>query len=385
MIRRDLLAFWVVASSALLSSGASAQLFVSAHDGKQVRAGDPVPGPFPDEIVTLSVDRAGRPKILGRVEAPATLNGPPVSIAIARGGRFALVASSQRFGPDRKLQPYGVVSMIDLTVPARPRVAGSLDLPRGAMGVALSRNNALALVACAADDAVAVVSVGRGGNLKLLMTIQLEPKSEPRDVVMSPDGRSAYVMRFGDGKITRLGIAGTKVRRVADIAVGTNPDGAIVTADGRFLYNTNFGGTPLSGATGAISTVDLRLGRMVAAVAVGQTPEHVALSPDGRFLVSVVGNGSAFTRVDPNFANVVGRLKLFRAGNAELVQVAEANIGHNCQGASFSDDGRTILVQCAVEKSISSFRFDGAKLTPVDNGLLTFDARPGAIATMRSR
>jgi DNA-binding beta-propeller fold protein YncE len=123
---------------------------------------------------------------------------------------------------------------------------------------------------------------------------------------------------------------------------------------------------------------------MVAGVEVGPTPEHVALSPDGRYLAAVIGNGSAFTRTATNFAEVTGRLKVLRVDGARLVAVAEAPIGHNCQGAAFSDDGRTIVVQCAVEKTISSFRFDGKALTPVSE-VLTFDARPGAIATRKSR
>jgi 6-phosphogluconolactonase (cycloisomerase 2 family) len=366
-------------------ANANAQVIVSANDGKLVRSGDAVAGPFPDEVLTLTLDRDGRPRVVGRIEAPATLNGPPVSIAVAPNGRFALVTSAQRFGQDKKLQPYGIVSMIDISDPKQPRVVQNLELPPGAMGVAMTRDTRLALVVSASDDSVSVLSVTPGKALKLLDTIKLEPKAEPRDVVIAPDNRSAYVVRFGDGKITRLTIDGTSVKRGADIAVGTNPDGAIITHDGRYLYNTNFGGTPASGKAGAISTVDLRTQTMVGAITVGPTPEHVALSADGRYLVSVVGNGSAFTRDAANFADVVGRLRIYRAGGAELVQLAETNIGHNCQGATFSDDGRTVLVQCAVEKTISAFRFDGSELTPIDGSALTFDTRPGAIATARSR
>lgn len=373
------------AGAALSSTCAMAQIIVSANDGKQVRSGDPIPGPFPDEVLTLSLDAAGRPRVTGRVEAPATLNGPPVSIAVAPNSRFALVSSAQRFGADKKLQPYGIVSMIDLGVPARPRVVQSLELAPGTMGVAMTRDTKLALVVSASDDSVSVLSITPGKAMKLIDTIKLEPKAEPRDVVIAPDNRSAYVVRFGDGKITKLTIAGTRVTRVRDIAVGTNSDGAIITRDGRYLYATNFGGTPISGKAGAIATVDLRTDQLVAAITVGETPEHVALSADGRFLVSVVGNGSAFTRDAANFAEKVGRLRIYKAGGVDLVQLAETNIGHNCQGATFSDDGRTVLVQCAVEKTITAFRFDGKSLTPVENGTLTFDARPGAIATARSR
>ncbi len=371
-------------SMSIWAGPAAAQVFVSANDGKQVRAGDVLPGPFPDEVVTLSVDRNGKPGIIGRVAAPATLNGPPVSVAVARDGRFALVTSAQRAGPDQKLQPWGVMSRIDLRKPAEPKVTGQLELPPGAMGIALLPNGKRALVASASDESVSVVEVLPDGTLKLLQTIKLEAKSEPRDVVSSPDGRSAYVVRFGDGKLSKLVIDAAGVRRDGDIAVGINPDGAVISRDGRFLYTGNFGGTPLSGKEGAIAIVDLAKGEMVNAVTVGPTPEHVALSPDGRYLAAVIGNGSAFTRIAPNFAEVTGRLKVFSAAGKNLAPIAEAVIGHNCQGAAFSNDTRTILVQCAVEKTIQAFRFDGKTLAPVD-GVLNFDARPGAIATAKSR
>ena len=362
----------------------SAQVFVSAHDGKQVRAGDLVAGPFPDEIVTLTLDRTGTPRVIGRVAAPTTMNGPPVSVAVARNGRLALVASSQRTGADGKLVPHGIVSAIDLRDPAQPRVTGQLELPPGTMGIGLLLDAKRALVASASDDSVSLVAIAADGSLQRLQTIKLEAKSDPRDVVIARDGRSAYVVRFGDGRLTRLAITSDGVRRTADIAVGKNPDGGVISRDGRFLYNSNFGGTSFSGTAGAISAVDLARGEMVAGIEVGPTPEHVALSPDGRYLAAVIGNGSAFTRTATNFAEVTGRLKVLRVDGARLVAVAEAPIGHNCQGAAFSDDGRTILVQCAVEKTISSFRFDGKALTPVSE-VLTFDARPGAIATGKSR
>lgn len=363
---------------------ALSQVFVSANDGKQVRAGDPEPGPFPDEVVTMVIDRAGRPRVVGRVAAPATMNGPPVSLAVARNGRLALVAVSQRTGPDQKLQPFGMVSAIDLRDTARPQVTGQIELPPGTMGIGLVPDASLALVASASDASVSVISVARDGSLKLLQTIKLDAKSEPRDVVVAPDGRTAYVVCFGNGMLTKLAIDGSDVRRVSDIPVGKSPDGAVISRDGRYLYNSNFGGTSLSGTEGAVSTVDLAKGAMVAGLSVGQTPEHVALSPDGRYLATVVGNGSAFTRTAANFTEVTGRLKILRTGQGGLQFVTEAPIGHNCQGAAFSDDGRTILVQCAVEKTISAFRFDGKTLTPVD-GALSFDARPGAIATAKSR
>jgi len=65
--------------------------------------------------------------------------------------------------------------------------------------------------------------------------------------------------------------------------------------------------------------------------------------------------------------------------------VAEADTGHNCQGTTFSDDNKTVLMQCATEKDIEVFHFDGTSLTRDQGATLTFDSRPGAIATARTR
>ena len=54
----------------------------------------------------------------------------------------------------------------------------------------------------------------RGGQVKL------EAKAEPRDVLIAPDGKTAYALRFGDGKVTKLAIKGDQLSRVADFDVG---------------------------------------------------------------------------------------------------------------------------------------------------------------------
>ena len=44
-----------------------------------------------------------------------------------------------------------------------------------------------------------------------------------------------------------------------------------------------------------------------------------------------------------------------------------------------------ILQQCATEREIMVFRFDGHTLTRDTSATLTFESRPGAIATQHSR
>jgi hypothetical protein len=61
--------------------------------------------------------------------------------------------------------------------------------------------------------------------------------------------------------------------------------------------------------------------------------------------------------------------------------VAETQIGHWCQGAAWSADGRTVLAQCAVEREIRTFGFDGRRLSA---GIaLKVNGCPSGIGTAR--
>ncbi|HEY0265172.1 MAG TPA: hypothetical protein VGC16_00375, partial [Rhizomicrobium sp.] len=92
---------------------------------------------------------------------------------------------------------------------------------------------------------------------------------------------------------------------------------------------------------------------------------------------------AATSRADPRYDAVLGIVKVFAVGPGSLTEVARADTCHWAQGAAWSDDGRMILQQCATERAIQVFRFDGHALTR--DGTLTFESRPGAIATHRSR
>ena len=71
-------------------------------------------------------------------------------------------------------------------------------------------------------------------------------------------------------------------------------------------------------------------------------------------------NGSNKPKSSPFFKDN-GLLKVYRVSGHNLTQVAEAPVGHWCQGAAWSKDSKTILVQCMVEKEILAFKFDGAE------------------------
>jgi DNA-binding beta-propeller fold protein YncE len=188
---------------------------------------------------------------------------------------------------------------------------------------------------------------------------------------------------------TRISLSGRSA------APGRNPYGAVITHDDKYVINTNLGGAnPPAGAPapaqrgmprqGTISMTDIKSGAVVASAVVGRTPEHVTLSDDGKYAAVVVANGTASVRSDPNFGNVLGLLEIYAVGDGTLTPVTRADTGHWCQGAAFSEDGRTILLQCAAEREIEVFHFDGTALTR-DPAIVSLKSRPGAIATAQSR
>ena len=115
----------------------------------------------------------------------------------------------------------------------------------------------------------------------------------------------------------------------------------------------------------SVSLIDLTLDpmRTVETVGVPSGPEPLKFSPDGRFLAVGSQEGTTKIRTSPFFHDH-GNLQVFAVQGTHLQSVASAPIGGWAEGAVWSRDGRTIMVQNNLERTISVFRFDDAKLTP---------------------
>jgi hypothetical protein len=131
--------------------------------------------------------------------------------------------------------------------------------------------------------------------------------------------------------------------------------------------------------------VDLKTHRLALSLPVGKTPEHVALSPDGKHIALVLANGTAYVKSAPNYNQLLGILEVFAIGPGTITPVAKADSCHWAQGATWSQDGKLILQQCAAERQIMVYRFDGKKLTQDKAATIQFQSRPGSIATSLSR
>ena len=369
---------------ALTTSLASAQLAVSANDAK-VKLVDGVVTTVKDGKDTLSFIDLGAtpPRMLTSIEAPASVVGPPTSVAISPNGEIALVTAAEKIDPadgtkrvwDDKL------TVIDLTplkastgkrildavrrAPATvtpPKILSTLTVGKGAAGVSFNKSGTLALVANRGEGTISVVTI-EGNKVAMAGKVDLgNDKSGPSAVSFLADGKSALVTMDGEtaNKIVVLDVDGAKVSlSKREINAGLRPYGLDIAKTGEFAVVANIGRG--GGDADTISLIDLKLQppRVVNTVTVGQTPEGIKLSPDGRMAAVSVMNGSNKPKASP-FFNETGLVKLYRTAGNKLVEIGSAPVGKWCQGIAWASNSKSLVVQCMAEEELHVVKVNNA-------------------------
>lgn len=372
-----------VALTALLASfgAAQAQIAVSANDGKvKLVDGAITVVENPTDTIAIIDLNATPPKLVAEIKAPASIVGPPSSVAIAADESYALVTSATKIDPadPKKTTPDDRVSIIDLKA-SPPVVLATVQAGKGAAGVAINPAGNLALVANRMEGTVTIFTIA---NRTLTATGKIElgsATSGPSAIAFTPDGKIALVSRDNDHKISVLSIDGAKVEYTKrDMNAGLRPYGLDISSKGDIAVVANIGiGT---GDADTVSLLDINASppRVIDTISVGQTPEGIALSPDGNFIAVSVMNGSNKPKNSP-FYNEQGLLKILKIDGAKLIPHTEAKVGKWCQGIAWKADGKTVLAQCHVEQELFVFGFDGQKLTPGAN--IKVSAGPSGIRT----
>jgi len=108
--------------------------------------------------------------------------------------------------------------------------------------------------------------------------------------------------------------------------------------------------------------------------------EGIAISPDGQFVAATIMNGSNLSKSSP-FYHPAGRLRVFSLAGKKLTSVTEIPTGVWCQGAAWSRDSHTVVVQCAADKNIKAFTFDGRALRPA--GTVAIPGMPSGIGVIK--
>jgi DNA-binding beta-propeller fold protein YncE len=367
-----------------LAGPAAAQLLASANDGKArlVNGATVIANPPSADSVTVLDLGAMPPRVVAQVEAPASVVGPPLSVAFTPDERLVLVTSNQRVDPANPARsiPDNRLSVIDLQA-GPPRVVQTLETGRGPAGVSVNRAGTLALVANREEGSVSVFRI-RDGRLESVGKVEIANQAAAvAHAAFTPDGRFALVPRDGDHFISILAIEGDQVRRLdRTFSAGLRPYGLAISPDGRWAAVANIGRG--NGDEDTASLIDLTgppaTWRVVHTITVGQTPEGIQVSPDGRLVAVTVMNGS--NKPDGSPFRGPGLVRTYRVENMRLVPAGEGRVGTWAQGAAFSRDGRTLAVGNMVERNITLLTVgaDGA-LTPAGEV-----AVPGGSAALRT-
>jgi DNA-binding beta-propeller fold protein YncE len=348
-----------------MAPAALAQIAISVNDNKVTLvngAVQVVQNPVPDTMTVIDL-KTSPPRVIAEIPVPASVVGPPLSVAITPDERLALVTSNQKIDPADKTKTINDnrVSVVDLSTNP-PRILTTLETGAGPAGVSINRQGTLALVANRGEGSVSAYTI-QGKTVTPAGKVQVGPNnSGVSHVMFAPDGRTALVTRDGDNFISVLSIEGTKVEYTKrDISAGMRPYGMDISKDGSVAAVANIGRG--GGDTDTVSLIDMkaRPPRVVETVSVGQTPEGIKLSPDGKLLAVVIMNGSNKPRESPFFADA-GKLLLYRVDGTRLIGLAAAWIGHWSQGIAFSPDNKVILVGNMVERDVQVLHWDDVSL-----------------------
>src|SRR3954452_4131967 len=258
--KRTRRAAWALISTSLAglaNFAAQAEIVVTANDGKMVLENGSAlvrKQPLPDTVSVIDFTD-GALKLLGEVPAPASVVGPPPSVAIAPDGAFALVTGAMKLDPadPAKTVPDDKLSVIDLkSVP--PKVLATLQAGAGAAGVSINHAGTLALVANRSEGTVSVFTIS-GSTLAAAGKIQLgDAKSGPSHAVFSHDGATALITRDGERQILHLFLDGSKVEYAKrDLSAGIRPYDIDLTGSAAAVGNVGAS----SGDNDSISLIDM--------------------------------------------------------------------------------------------------------------------------------
>lgn len=242
----------------------------------------------------------------GKELARSATGRSPHEIAISPDGKRAAVVA------------YGGTT-IDIFDVASAKLVKRIELaPNEAPhGVAWLRDGRI-IAAAEKSKSLVIVDAGTGA-VRAIPTEQ----DGSHMVAVSPDQRRAYVANVRAGTISVIDLP--RERKLADIAVGGNPEGLALTRDGKELWVGD-------NSTPRVRIVDLASGRAVATLPTDPVAIRVAISPDGSTAVTSNIGAGTLSVFDVEMRKPLRTITL--SGAREAVQVT----------VLFSRDGERLYV-----------------------------------------
>jgi YVTN family beta-propeller protein len=227
---------------------------------------------------------------LGFPAHPGLTHGAPVEAAFSPDGRYAYVSNYSMygagFGPEASdsCTPSSgydrdYLYRVDMRKLAIDRAYYVGEVPK-VVAVTPSGRYVLASNWCSWD--LSVVSTWSNREVR---RIPIGPY--PRGIVVTPDGRSAYVAIMGGNQLARIDLRNWTTRR---IYVGQGPRAVALSPDGRFIYVS-------LNAEGRVAKLDTWSGDVSAKVSTGSAPRSLTIAPDGKAVYVVNYESGTITKL----------------------------------------------------------------------------------------
>lgn len=121
----------------------------------------------------------------------------------------------------------------------------------------------------------------------------------PAHVVLTPDGRFAYVTNGAENSVSVVDTTARQV--VATIPVGAYPHGIRISPDGKQAYVANLKG-------GTVSVIDIEARKEVTQIPAGKGPAQVGFTPDGRLAFVSLSEEGKVAVIDPKTRKVIRKV-----------------------------------------------------------------------------
>ena len=279
--------------------------------------------PRPDSVDLIDLGQ-NPPRIVGTVDVPGSVVGPPFAIWMAPDSSWAIVTAATKADPAGKfgISPDDRVSVLDLTS-TPPHVSQTLQAGAGATTVRLSPDGTLALVCNRTEGTVSVFTV-KDRHLEPAGKVDLGKQSGASGVAFAKDGKTAIVSRQFDHQVSVLHIDGTTVTvDKRPITTALAPYTMDITADMTLAAIANMGRG--DGDADSVSLIDMTATppRSVFSTSVASGPEPMKFSPDGRFLAVGAEMGTPLALTAP-FYHDHGIVQVFAVNGQSLALLATA-------------------------------------------------------------
>jgi DNA-binding beta-propeller fold protein YncE len=342
-----------------------AQIAVSSNDHKVTQENGVTKNVVnpPADTITI-IDLGALPvKVVGTVDnVPGSVVGPPLSVAITPDESLALVASSSKLDPadPTKLTPDDRVSVIDLK---DKKVIGTVKTGPGAAGISITKDGKYAYVANRMAGSISILGID-GKQVSLLKTVPIAAaEALVSHIALTPDGTTAVATRNGDGKVAVFKLLGDGLTEVGVLDVAPRPYAVAVAPNGKTAVVASLGDPKGNGVLTVIDLAGDPFGEIVGTADIGhESLEGMMMSSDGKWIAGVAHGGSTRPKEAPQY-KPNGMVVLYKLDGNKLTKVSEAPIGAWSQGASFSKDGKTVVVGNMIQKNLQVFKNDDGKLT----------------------